>query len=186
MRPAQVEKKTNVLSCVAYKLASTVLLKIKEMDASPQGDKQEKEKEVALLTLFLTTIELSVEKHRVISLKMAVRRNLNVGNFGFTATLLHRLIELAPPQHRKPLQQQVVLCQKHNLENEMKSIPPLTKLAFCWATLKLLCLQNDNNGIDNDSDKEKQECDYCSATFSLQGNSSTQCTFCEIGTVSTN
>ncbi|KAJ0097107.1 hypothetical protein Patl1_28747 [Pistacia atlantica] len=123
--------------------------------------------EMARLSRHLGSLPLQT-KHRINCIRTAIKRNMDVQNFGYAKQMLELLLSKAPPSKQDELRSLIDMCVQRGLTN--KSIDPLEDPSqFCAATLSRL----STIGYD--------VCDLCGAKFSAL--STPGCIICGMGSI---
>lgn len=122
---------------------------------------------MARLSRHLGSLPL-LAKHRINCIRTAIKRNMDVQNYGYSKQMLELLLSKAPPGKQDELRSLVDICVQRGLSN--KSIDPQEDPSqFCAATLSRL----STIGYD--------VCDLCGAKFSAL--SSPGCIICGMGSI---
>lgn len=127
-------------TCASYVLAQRILIRNATLEneltrilpALP--DAARRRVECALLTMFLAELKHFLPRHRVAAMRVAVEKNMLVGNFGMSARWLRQLIEKAPPSKKDALVRQLQLCISNGESNA--HMPPTNRL--CYSTLQIV------------------------------------------------
>lgn len=98
-----------IVTCANYVLAQKILIRnsaleneLTKMMSGTHGVVQ-KQIECALLSMFLAELKHLLPRHRVAAMRVAVEKNLAVGNFGMCARWLKHLIDKAPAAQKQAL-----------------------------------------------------------------------------------
>lgn len=127
-------------TCASYVLAQRILIRNATLEneltrllpALP--DAVRRRVECALLTMFLAELKHILPRHRVAAMRVAVEKNLAVGNFGMCARWLRQLVEKAPPSQKDALGRQLQICASNGESNA--HMPPTNRL--CYSTLQIV------------------------------------------------
>lgn len=127
-------------TCASYVLAQRILIRNATLEdeltrilpALP--DAVRRRVECALLTMFLAELKHFLPRHRVAAMRVAVEKNMAVGNFGMCARWLRQLIEKAPPSQKDALVRQLQICVSNGESNA--HMPPTNRL--CYSTLQIV------------------------------------------------
>ncbi|MBA0686749.1 hypothetical protein Goari_014335, partial [Gossypium aridum] len=159
--------KAQATICVQYKIAVTLLQEISRLQ-KVQGPRALSAKdEMARLSRHLGSLPLQA-KHRINCIRTAIKRNMDVQNYGYAKQMLELLLSKAPPGKQEELRSLIDICVQRGLTN--KSIDPLEDPSqFCGATLSRL----STIGYD--------VCDLCGAKFSAL--STPGCIICGMGSI---
>lgn len=129
-----------ILVCANYKIAQKILIRVRAIDEElssliAQNPNYERRKvEAAVLTMVLASLKGLLPRHQIAATKMAVEKNMMVGNYGVCAGWLRNLIKKAPTTHRQQFADQLQLCISNN--NANSRMPPYNRL--CYLTLSLI------------------------------------------------
>ncbi|TYG45991.1 hypothetical protein ES288_D11G220300v1 [Gossypium darwinii] len=159
--------KAQATICAQYKIAVTLLQEISRLQ-KVQGPRALSAKdEMARLSRHLGSLPLQA-KHRINCIRTAIKRNMDVQNYGYAKQMLELLLSKAPPGKQEELRSLIDICVQRGLTN--KSIDPLEDPSqFCGATLSRL----STIGYD--------VCDLCGAKFSAL--STPGCIICGMGSI---
>ncbi|OMP02070.1 hypothetical protein COLO4_11380 [Corchorus olitorius] len=159
--------KAQATICAQYKIAVTLLQEILRLQ-KVQGPRALSAKdEMARLSRHLGSLPLQA-KHRINCIRTAIKRNMDVQNYGYAKQMLELLLSKAPPGKQEELRSLIDICVQRGLTN--KSIDPLEDPSqFCGATLSRL----STIGYD--------VCDLCGAKFSAL--SAPGCIICGMGSI---
>lgn len=155
-----VKQKEAKISSI-YKLALKLLLLKSSLEQEHSSSSK-----IAILTIFLSELSLQ-PKHRVICIRMAIKANLHIKNYGISARLLQMILPLNLAD-RSMQESQLATCKENNLhDNSFTIISP----AFCCSeSLELI------------STPTYYSCEYCDAKFSMAiGQELRKCSFCNYG-----
>lgn len=123
--------------------------------------------EMARLSRHLGSLPL-LAKHRINCIRTAIKRNMDVQNYGYAKQMLELLLSKAPAGKQDELRSLIDMCVQRGLSN--KSIDPQEDPSqFCGATLSRL----STIGYD--------VCDLCGAKFSAL--STPGCIICGMGSI---
>jgi len=123
--------------------------------------------EMARLSRHLGSLPL-LAKHRINCIRTAIKRNMDVQNYGYSKQMLELLLSKAPANKQEEFRSLIDLCVQRGLTN--KSIDPLEDPSqFCAATLSRL----STIGYD--------VCDLCGAKFSAV--TAPGCIVCGMGSI---
>lgn len=161
-----VNVKAQAPLCARYKIAVLLLQEIARLQNVEQGNAGAKE-EMARLARHLSSLPLQA-KHRIICLRTAIKRNMDVQNYAFSKKLLDLLLSKAPPNKREELQVLTKICVQRGLtDRTVEETEDASQ--FCAATLGWLPT------IGHDT------CNVCGSKFSALNSAG--CTICGMGTV---
>eukprot|EP00026_Physarum_polycephalum_P001946 Phypoly_transcript_01949.p1 GENE.Phypoly_transcript_01949~~Phypoly_transcript_01949.p1 ORF type:complete len:973 (+),score=217.00 Phypoly_transcript_01949:392-2920(+) len=147
--------------CVAYSLALRMLRRLREYEASAE------EQDAALLSKLLAGIPIQ-PKHRVVVMRMAVNKNMAVGNYDSAAKILEMLTSLELPDQAL-LEQKWMVCYENEFLDSV--VLPYDDSKLCFLDLRT---HSEDSTI----------CSLCYATFSEEAApSGTQCPFCCCGSL---
>ncbi|XP_044470052.1 uncharacterized protein LOC123199208 isoform X2 [Mangifera indica] len=164
-RGADVKAQANI--CAQYKIAVTLLQEIARLQKVQGPSAISAKEEMARLSRHLGSLSLQT-KHRINCIRTAIKRNMDVQNFGYAKQMLELLLSKAPPSKRDELRSLIDMCVERGLTNN--SIDPLEDPSqFCAATLSRL----STIGYD--------VCDLCGAKFSAL--STPGCIICGMGSI---
>jgi hypothetical protein len=116
--------------CVRYKLTCMLLCEIKKLEEAGT-----KAVQVAHMSQFLADIAV-MPRHRAVLLRMAMKKNLIVQNYGFAAKCLSMLIPKDVPD-KASLEKLLEDCKAKNLK-DTEPLPLGTKLCFKLLAKKLI------------------------------------------------
>jgi hypothetical protein len=153
--------------CAQYKIAVLLLQEIVRLQrVEGQGSVSARE-EMARLARHLSTLPLQA-KHRIVCIRTAIKRNMDVQNYAFSKQMLDLLLSKAPANKQEDLRALIAVCVQRGL-NDRTIDGEEDPSQFCAATLGRLPT------IGHDS------CDCCGAKFSALASAG--CTICGMGTV---
>ncbi len=89
--------------------------------------------QAAVLTMFLAELKNLLPRHRLAAMRMALDKNIAVGNFGMAARWLRQIAEKAPPAQRQALGAKLQICMQNGEVN--KHMPPTNKLCYNLLTV---------------------------------------------------
>ncbi|CAN4082874.1 unnamed protein product [Withania somnifera] len=159
--------KAQATICAQYKIAVTLLQEISRLQRVQGPSAISAKDEMARLSRHLGSLPL-LAKHRINCIRTAIKRNMDVQNYGYSKQMLELLLSKAPPGKQDELRSLVDICAQRGLSN--KSIDPQEDPSqFCAATLSRL----STIGYD--------VCDLCGAKFSAL--SSPGCIICGMGSI---
>lgn len=159
--------KAQATICAQYKIAVTLLQEISRLQRVQGPSAISAKDEMARLSRHLGSLPL-LAKHRINCIRTAIKRNMDVQNYGYSKQMLELLLSKAPPGKQDELRSLVDICVQRGLSN--KSIDPQEDPSqFCAATLSRL----STIGYD--------VCDLCGAKFSAL--SSPGCIICGMGSI---
>ncbi|XP_044485392.1 uncharacterized protein LOC123210926 [Mangifera indica] len=159
--------KAQATICAQYKIAVTLLQEISRLQKVQGPSAISAKDEMARLSRHLGSLPLQT-KHRINCIRTAIKRNMDVQNFGYAKQMLELLLSKAPPSKQDELRSLIDMCVQRGLTN--KSIDPLEDPSqFCAATLSRL----STIGYD--------VCDICGAKFSAL--SAPGCIICGMGSI---
>ncbi|KAL8151948.1 hypothetical protein V2J09_021756 [Rumex salicifolius] len=157
--------KAQATICAQYKVAVTLLQEIGRLQRVSGGGAISAKDEIARLSRHLGSLPL-LAKHRISCIRTAIKRNMDVQNYGYSRQMLDLLLSKAPPGKQDELLTLIDLCVQRGLTN--KSIDPMEDPSqFCAATLSRL----STIGYDI--------CDLCGSKFSAL--SAPGCIICGMG-----
>lgn len=164
-RGADVKAQATI--CAQYKIAVTLLQEIGRLQKVQGASAISAKDEMARLSRHLGSLPLQA-KHRINCIRTAIKRNMDVQNYGYAKQMLELLLSKAPPGKQDELRSLIDICVQRGLTN--KSIDPLEDPSqFCAATLSRL----STIGYD--------VCDLCGAKFSALA--SPGCIICGMGSI---
>ncbi|KAI3697997.1 hypothetical protein L6452_31106 [Arctium lappa] len=164
-RGADVKAQATI--CAQYKIAVTLLQEIGRLQRVQGPSAISAKDEMARLSRHLGSLPLQA-KHRINCIRTAIKRNMDVQNYGYAKQMLELLYSKAPPGKQEELRSLIDICLQRGLTN--KSIDPLEDPSqFCAATLSRL----STIGYD--------VCDLCGAKFSAL--TSPGCIICGMGSI---
>ncbi|XAR73964.1 hypothetical protein NMG60_11008106 [Bertholletia excelsa] len=153
--------------CAQYKIAVTLLQEIGRLQKVQGPTAISAKDEMARLSRHLGSLPL-LAKHRINCIRTAIKRNMEVQNYGYAKQMLELLLSKAPSSKQDELRSLIDICVQRGASN--KSIDPLEDPSqFCAATLSRL----STIGYD--------VCDLCGAKFSAL--SSPGCIICGMGSI---
>ncbi|KAG0486665.1 hypothetical protein HPP92_008760 [Vanilla planifolia] len=159
--------KAQATICAQYKIAVAILQEIARLQKVQGPSAISAKEEMARLSRHLGSLPL-LAKHRINCICTAIKRNIEVQNFGYAKQMLHLLLSKAPPSKQEELHSLINMCMQRGLSN--KSIDPQEEPSqFCAATLSRL------STIGHDV------CDLCSSKFSAL--SAPGCIVCGMGSI---
>ncbi|KAG8384407.1 hypothetical protein BUALT_Bualt04G0114800 [Buddleja alternifolia] len=159
--------KAQATICAQYKIAVTLLQEITRLQRVQGPSAISAKDEMARLSRHLGSLPL-LAKHRILCIRTAIKRNMDVQNYGYSKQMLELLLSKAPTGKQDELRSLVDMCVQRGLSN--KSIDPLEDPSqFCAATLSRL----STIGYD--------VCDLCGAKFSAL--SAPGCIICGMGSI---
>ena len=153
-----------LLTCVCYFVSQEIsrLQKVQGPNAISAKD------EIARLARHLSALPL-MAKHRTMCIRTAIKKNMDVQNYGFAKSMLELLLSRAPSNKQDELRSLINLCSQRGLSD--RSIDPAEDPShFCAATLGRL------STIGHDA------CNVCGSKFSTVG--SHICIICGMGAIS--
>lgn len=164
-RGADVKAQATI--CAQYKIAVTLLQEIVRLQKVQGASAISAKDEMARLSRHLGSLPLQA-KHRINCIRTAIKRNMDVQNYGYAKQMLELLLSKAPPGKQDELRSLIDICVQRGLTN--KSIDPFEDPSqFCAATLSRL----STIGYD--------VCDLCGAKFSALA--SPGCIICGMGSI---
>lgn len=164
-RGADVKAQATI--CAQYKIAVTLLQEIGRLQKVQGSSAISAKDEMARLSRHLGSLPLQA-KHRINCIRTAIKRNMDVQNYGYAKQMLELLLSKAPPGKQDELRSLIDICLQRGLTN--KSIDPFEDPSqFCAATLSRL----STIGYD--------VCDLCGAKFSAL--TSPGCIICGMGSI---
>ncbi|KAL8231340.1 hypothetical protein R6Q57_001118 [Mikania cordata] len=159
--------KAQATICAQYKIAVTLLQEIGRLQKVQGPSAISAKDEMARLSRHLGSLPLQA-KHRINCIRTAIKRNMDVQNYGYAKQMLELLLSKAPPGKQDELRSLIEICVQRGLTN--KSIDPFEDPSqFCAATLSRL----STIGYD--------VCDLCGAKFSALA--SPGCIICGMGSI---
>ncbi|KAM7252155.1 hypothetical protein ACFE04_024038 [Oxalis oulophora] len=159
--------KAQATICAQYKIAVTLLQEIARLQRVQGPSALSAKDEMARLSRHLGSLPLQA-KHRINCIRTAIKRNIEVQNFGYSKQMLELLLSKAPSTKQDELRSLVDMCVQRGSSN--KSIDPLEDPSmFCGATLSRL----STIGYDI--------CNLCGAKFSAL--STPGCIICGMGSI---
>lgn len=159
--------KAQATICAQYKIAVTLLHEIGRLQKVQGPSAISAKDEMARLSRHLGSLPLQA-KHRINCIRTAIKRNMDVQNYGYAKQMLELLLSKAPPGKQDELRSLIDICVQRGLTN--KSIDPFEDPSqFCAATLSRL----STIGYD--------VCDLCGAKFSALA--SPGCIICGMGSI---
>lgn len=129
-----------IVTCSNYVLAQKILIRNAVLEqeltqvifGSPAS--VQRQVESSLLTMFLAELKHLLPRHRVAAMRVAVEKNIRVGNYGMSARWLKQLVEKAPEAQKQTLRTQLQTCVANGERNA--HMPPTNRL--CYTTLRVL------------------------------------------------
>lgn len=159
--------KAQATICAQYKIAVTLLQEINRLQKVQGPSAISAKDEMARLSRHLGSLPL-LAKHRINCIRTAIKRNMDVQNYGYAKQMLELLLSKAPAGKQDELRSLIDMCVQRGLSN--KSIDPQEDPSqFCGATLSRL----STIGYD--------VCDLCGAKFSAL--STPGCIICGMGSI---
>ncbi|KAK9067088.1 hypothetical protein SSX86_014412 [Deinandra increscens subsp. villosa] len=159
--------KAQATICAQYKIAVTLLQEIGRLQKVQGPSAISAKDEMARLSRHLGSLPLQA-KHRINCIRTAIKRNMDVQNYGYAKQMLELLLSKAPPGKQDELRSLIDICVQRGLTN--KSIDPFEDPSqVCAATLSRL----STIGYD--------VCDLCGAKFSAL--TSPGCIICGMGSI---
>ncbi|KAI0529076.1 hypothetical protein KFK09_001622 [Dendrobium nobile] len=159
--------KAQATICAHYKIAVAILQEIVRLQKVHGSSTISAKEEIARLSRHLASLPL-LAKHRINCIRTAIKRNIDVQNFGYAKQMLDLLLVKAPPSKQDELRSLIEMCVQRGLSN--KSIYPQEDPSqFCAASLSRL------STIGHDI------CDLCGSKFSAR--SSPGCIVCGMGCI---
>ncbi|EPS67380.1 hypothetical protein M569_07395, partial [Genlisea aurea] len=133
-RGAEIRAQATI--CAQYKIAVTLLQEIGRLQRVQGGSAISAKDEMARLSRHLGLLPL-LAKHRINCLRTAIKRNMDVQNYGYSKQMLELLLSKAPTGKQDELRSLIDICTSRGLSN--KSIDPQEDASqFCAATLSRL------------------------------------------------
>lgn len=166
-------REREITTCANYLLAQKILIRKGTLEAELQQlpaatpDATRRHLELALLTMFLAELKHLLPRHRVAAMKMAVEKNIVVGNYGMASRWLQHLVEKAPPAQKPVFAQKMQLCAQSGGKNA--HMPSTNRL--CYNTLRVIT-------------SPTAKCSFCPAVYhpTMAGIVSGQlCPVCGVG-----
>ncbi|ESW27939.1 hypothetical protein PHAVU_003G245800 [Phaseolus vulgaris] len=162
-----IDIKAQATICAQYKIAVTLLREIGRLQKVHGPSAISAKDEMARLSRHLGSLPL-LAKHRINCIRTAIKRNMDVQNYGYSKQMLELLLSKAPANKQEEFRSLIDLCVQRGLAN--KSIDPLEDPSqFCAATLSRL----STIGYD--------VCDLCGAKFSAV--TAPGCIVCGMGSI---
>lgn len=159
--------KAQATICAQYKIAVAILQEISRLQKVHGAGALSAKEEMARLSRHLGSLPL-LARHRINCIRTAIKRNMEVQNYGYAKQTLDLLLSKAPPSKQDELRSLIDMCVQRGQSN--KSIDPLEDPSqFCAATLSRL------STIGHDI------CDLCGAKFSAL--SAPGCIICGMGSI---
>ncbi|KAL7141351.1 hypothetical protein ABFS83_08G047500 [Erythranthe nasuta] len=159
--------KAQATICAQYKIAVALLQEINRLQRVQGPSAISAKEEMARLSRHLGSLPL-LAQHRINCIRTAIKKNMDVQNYGYAKQMLELLLSKAPPGKQDELRSLIDMCVQRGLSN--KSIDPLEDPSqFCAATLSRL----STIGYD--------VCDLCGAKFSAL--SAPGCIICGMGSI---
>lgn len=159
--------KSQATICAQYKIAVTLLQEIGRLQKVHGPSAISAKDEMARLSRHLGSLPL-LARHRINCIRTAIKRNMEVQNYGYARQMLDLLLSKAPPSKQDELRSLIDMCVQRGLTN--KSIDPMEDPSqFCAATLSRL----STIGYD--------VCDLCGAKFSAL--TAPGCIICGMGSI---
>ncbi|GBG72188.1 hypothetical protein CBR_g11121 [Chara braunii] len=156
--------KSQARMCAQYKIAVMLLQEIAKLQTEVGvGGKEE----MARMARHLSALPLQ-PKHRVSCVRTAIKKNMDVHNYGYAKRMLDFLLAKAPPNKQAELKGMINICVQRGLVDRAIDGPEDSS-KFCAATLGRLPT------IGHDT------CDVCSANFTAVALP--VCPICGLGTV---
>ncbi|KAL0927560.1 hypothetical protein M5K25_001742 [Dendrobium thyrsiflorum] len=153
--------------CAHYKIAVAILQEIARLQKVHGSSTISAKEEIARLSRHLASLPL-LAKHRINCIRTAIKRNIDVQNFGYAKQMLDLLLVKAPPSKQDELRSLIEMCVQRGLSN-MSINPQEDPSQFCAASLSRL------STIGHDI------CDLCGSKFSAR--SSPGCIVCGMGCI---
>ncbi|XP_042494369.1 uncharacterized protein LOC122073801 [Macadamia integrifolia] len=162
-----VDIKAQATICAQYKISVALLQEIGRLQKVQGPSAISAKDEMARLSRHLGSLPL-LAKHRINCIRTAIKRNMEVQNYGYSKQMLELLLSKAPASKQDELRSLIDICLQRGLTN--KSIDPLEDPShFCAATLSRL------STIGHDV------CDLCGAKFSAL--TAPGCIICGMGSI---
>ncbi|PKU62784.1 uncharacterized protein LOC110101272 [Dendrobium catenatum] len=159
--------KAQATICAQYKIAVALLQEIARLQKVQGPSMISAKEEMARLSRHLGSLPL-LAKHRINCIRTAIKRNMEVQNYGYAKQMLDLLLSKAPPTKQDELKSLIDMCAQRGLSN--KSMDPQEDPSqFCAATLGRLPT------IGHDI------CSLCGAKFSAL--STPGCIVCGMGSI---
>ncbi|GBG58839.1 hypothetical protein CBR_g239 [Chara braunii] len=156
--------KSQARICSQYKIAVLLLQEIAKLQKEVGVGVKE---EVARMARHLSALPLQ-PKHRISCVRTAIKKNMDVHNYGYAKRMLDFLLVKAPPNKQAELKGMINICVQRGLVDRAIDGPEDSS-KFCAGTLGRLPT------IGHDT------CDVCSANFSALSLSG--CPVCGLGMV---
>lgn len=151
--PDPSTKKKEIQICRYYKVALKLLIsKVNELNMDV----------VALWTRALAELPL-LPKHRLVCVRMTIKANLEVGNFGVAAKFIQMILPLNL-KDKAEQEAQLERCKQNELQDSGISVN--SQFLLCNHTLEVI------------KDSTYFQCQVCDAVFSAEIGQSGKCTFC--------
>ncbi|XP_078433538.1 transducin/WD40 repeat-like superfamily protein [Wolffia australiana] len=162
-----VDVKAQATICAQYKIAVSLLQEMGRLQRVGGAGAVGAKEETARLSRHLASLPLQA-KHRISCIRTAIKRNMEVQNYGYAKQMLELLCSRAPPEKQDELRSLADVCIRRGASD--KSIDPLEDASlFCFATLARL------STIGHD------RCHLCAARFSALA--SPACVVCGMGAI---
>jgi len=156
-------RRQEVRACCSYKRALKILIEIKLLEASKNVNR------IAQLASFLADVPIR-PPHRVICMRFALQKNLQVANYGIAAKFIKILLQRDLPD-QADLHEKLRECKDHDFSNSTATMNN-EKVRFCHQSFVPLI----NCAIIH--------CPYCDALFSEKVKRANEiCVFCTIGSL---
>lgn len=161
-----------ILACAHYSLAQKILMRCDALDRTVAGGGPagaQAAVQAALLSMFLAELKNLLPRHRLAAMRMALEKNLAVGNFGMAARWIRQIAERAPPAQKQALAGKLQVCRQNGEVN--RHMPTTNKM--CYNLLTVITGPHGNCGV-------------CSAVYrpGLSGvNIGQKCPTCFVGTI---
>jgi len=156
--------------CAQYKVALRLLVKLSLPQTSP--------KDSAFLSWILTSLCLKPQ-HRIISFRMAIKKNIQAGNYGAAYNLIQYFVQRVKPVDMDTMNARIAFCEQQNKINadERFSYEGFDyrhgqPLLFCAKTFELI------------TKKSYLGCRICHVTLAPAASSvGAKCMICEMGSL---
>lgn len=166
---------TQATFAARYRVTLRLLLAIKQEESHPAAGGEPDRARTALLSQLLCALPIGT-KHRLVCVKMAIKRNMDAGNYGVVSHLISFMLPRSKAAAAVALKEQLSICESHGLANQ-SALPYVcpkcgvsgklpTELAcltcshevrFCWRSLNVI--QGQQHFL---------ECPNCHAYFSAK------------------
>ncbi len=166
---------TQATFAARYRVTLRLLLAIKQEESHPAAGGEPDRARTALLSQLLCALPIGT-KHRLVCVKMAIKRNLDAGNYGVVSHLISFMLPRSKAAAAAALKEQLALCESNGLVNqsalpyvcpkcgasgqlptELSCASCSHEVRFCWRSLTVI--QGQQHFL---------ECPNCHANFSAR------------------